>query len=126
MTTTASPTWVTAKDLGTVADGSYFEKRLVATTPAGQIFYHVVSGELPQGIGLSDQGLLYGIPTVVAEMAQEANYQNSFTVRARNQDDKIADRTFSLAIAGIAPPIIETTNSFLGVYYDGNYFLKQF
>ena len=125
MTTTASPTWVTAKDLGTVADGSYFEKRLVATTPAGQIFYHVVSGELPQGISLSDQGLLYGIPTVVAEMSQEANYQNSFTVRARNQDDKIADRTFSLAIAGIAPPIIETTNSFLGVYYDGNYFLKQ-
>ena len=121
-----SPNWQTPKDLGILADGTYFEKQLAAISPPlNNISYQIITGTLPAGVTLSDTGRLYGSPTVASAANGEINYKTSFTVRATNQDGNIADRTFSLMVSGIMPASIEPTSSFLGAFYDGDYCKKQ-
>lgn len=121
-----SPIWQTPKDLGIIADGTPFEKQLVATNPPiSNLLYQVIAGTLPNGLTLSDSGRLYGTPSVITSLNKEINYKTSFTIRAINPDGRIADRTFSLMVSGVAPAIIENTNSFLGAFYDGDYFRTE-
>lgn len=117
--------WITSKDLGILADGSYFEKQLTATSANQTVSYHVISGHLPPGIELTTTGLLIGVPTVTNRTQEETNYQASFTVRAANNLAQVADRTFNLLISGVQAPTILTAVNHLGSYLDGEYFSYQ-
>ena len=117
-----APIWQTPRDLGIIADGTPFEKQLVAVDPPlNNVLYQIISGNLPAGITLNDRGRLYGTPTIASLLNKESNYKTNFTVRATNFAGQLADRSFSLVVSGILPAIIESTDSFLGVFYDGDY-----
>jgi hypothetical protein len=120
-----APRWTTARDLGVIEESSYFEKLLVATVPAGGVSYMILSGNLPTGISISAEGLLYGVPTISTKAVPSRDLQTVFTIRARADGGEIADRTFTLLISGIAPPIIATAATTLGAYYDGSYLEYQ-
>lgn len=119
------PTWKTPKDLGVLADGSYFEKQLEAVSTEYTLQYRVISGRLPTGIQLTESGKLVGVPTVMNDLVGEVNRVVSFTVRAENNLGQLADRTFKVLVSGVQAPTIQTITSNLGVYYDGSYFNYQ-
>lgn len=116
------PVWKTAKDLGVLASGSYFEKVIEAVSPGYSIVYNVISGSLPMGIQLTETGRLVGVPAIPGD---ETNNIVSFTVRARNSLGKLADRTFKLLISGVQAPTILSQTTDLGVQYDGLFFSHQ-
>lgn len=119
------PKWISSKDLGILADGSYFEKQLEATNLSGTVVYDLISGSLPAGVSLSQSGKLYGTPTVSQATAAEVNANYAFVVRARNGNGRVADRTFTLLVSGVQAPTIISLSNDLGVYYDGDYFKYQ-
>lgn len=116
------PKWISSKDLGILADGSYFEKQLEAT---GTAVYDLISGSLPPGVSLTQSGLLRGVPTVIQTTGAEVNVNYTFVVRARNSDGRVADRTFSVLVSGVQAPTIVTQTYDLGAHYDGDYFKYQ-
>lgn len=116
------PKWITPKDLGVLASGSYFEKGLEATSPGYIVVYSVISGTLPAGIQLTENGRLIGTPIIAGD---EANNLVYFTVRAQNGTGKLADRTFKLLISGVQAPTILSLTTDLGVQYDGLYYRHQ-
>jgi hypothetical protein len=117
--------WITPKNLGTVADGSYFEKRLIANSPGYNVNYRIISGHIPVGINLTPSGNLVGVPSIMNDVVGELNRQIKFTVRAENNLGRLSDRTFNLLISGVQAPSILTTTTNLGVYYDGDFFSYQ-
>ena len=119
------PKWQTPKDLGVLADGSYFEKQLTALDPGNTLTYRVISGRLPAGIELTANGMLTGVPTVMNSTVGELNRHATFTVRVENNLGRLADRTFSILISGVQAPTIQSSTTNLGVYYDGDYFRYQ-
>ena len=113
-----------AGNLGTYAEQVEFSLQLNAINPtAEQLDYRVVSGQLPPGIQLYRNGLLYGIPNITAP-GPSSSRKFSFTIRARNLANQISDRSFLITINGIAPPSLITTES-LGSYFDGDYISLQ-
>lgn len=115
--------WKTPKDLGIVADESYFEIELKAEADE-TITYSHISGMLPNGVQVTDSGKIVGIPRVLT--SKETNVTTNFTVRATAESGKISDRTFTLKVSGVQPPTILTTATHLGTYVDGDYFKYQF
>jgi hypothetical protein len=80
--------------------------------------YSLVSGRLPLGIQLIPTGRLQGVP--ISQLTGPKDVTSTFTIRAQNtQTGGLADRTFSLTITNVAPPVIYPKNVNLGVYYDG-------
>ena len=115
----------TAGDLGTYAELNEFSYQLEADNPlTSELTYRVISGELPPGIQLYLNGLLYGIPNIVTPGDTTAR-KFKFTIRASNTANQIADRTFSIAINGIVPPTLNTTDESLGLYFDSDYINLQ-
>lgn len=114
--------WTTpAGDLGTYPEQREFSLQLEAENPlASALTYAVISGDLPPGIQLYTSGLLYGIPNVL-EPGEPVARRFKFTVRARNTNNQIADRSFSIAINGIAPPTLNTVAASLGTFFDSEY-----
>ena len=124
----ALPKWITpAGNLGIVPETEYYQYSLDAYDPsAGTLVYTVVSGRLPPGIQLKTTGTLQGIP--IAEAAGDQNVVYTFSVRAKNSTTNgLTDRTFSLTVTNINPPIINTPtrNSFLGLFLDGTEYSEQ-
>ena len=100
----ASPLWQTPA--GSL--GKYFtDKHFVTATsvvaqpiiPATQIRYTLVSGELPNGFLLDTDGKIIGI---ASNIINETVY--TFTVRAVDEYNNIADRTFSMTIVSNNTP----------------------
>jgi hypothetical protein len=124
----ALPKWITpAGDLGIIPETEYFQYSLDAYDPsAGTLVYSRVSGRLPLGIQVVSTGRLQGIP--VSELGGDQNVEYTFTVRVKNTTTNgLADRTFSLTVTNINPPIINvpTRNSFLGLFLDGTEYSEQ-
>jgi len=124
----ALPKWITpAGDLGIIPETEYYQYTLDAYDPsAGTLVYSRVSGRLPPGIQVVSTGRLQGIP--VSELGGDQNVEYTFTVRVKNTTTNgIADRTFSLTVTNINPPIINvpTRNSFLGLFLDGTEYSEQ-
>jgi hypothetical protein len=124
----ALPKWITpAGTLGIVPELEYYQYTLDAYDPsAGTLVYSLVSGRLPLGIQVVTTGRLQGIP--VSEQGGDQNVTYTFTVRAKNSSTNgLADRTFSLTITNVAPPIINvpTRNSYLGLFLDGTEYTEQ-
>ena len=124
----ALPKWITpAGTLGIVPELEYYQYTLDAYDPsAGTLVYSLVSGRLPLGIQVVTTGRLQGIP--VSESGGDQNVTYTFTIRAKNSSTNgLADRTFSLTITNVAPPIINvpTRNSYLGLFLDGTEYTEQ-
>ena len=124
----ALPKWITpAGDLGIIPETEYFQYSLDAYDPsAGSLVYSRVSGRLPLGIQIVSTGRLQGIP--VSELGGDQNVEYTFTIRVKNTTTNgLTDRTFSLTVTNINPPIINTPtrNSFLGLFLDGTEYTEQ-
>ena len=115
----AQPKWITpANSLGTISELEYYEFPLDAYDPTGgSLTYTLVSGRLPLGLQIISSGKIQGIP--VSELAGDTNVLYRFTIRAKNTDKQVTDRTFSITITNVAPPIINPKNVDLGTFFDG-------
>lgn len=123
--------WLTpAGSLGTIVELDYYEFAFDAyDAAAGLITYKLISGTLPLGIQVisgsaTTAGRLQGIP--VSERGGDTNVEYKFTIRAKNNSTgSVADRTFTLIVSNVAPPIITPKNVDLGTYSDGSVISHQ-
>jgi hypothetical protein len=118
----ALPKWITpAGQLGIVPELDYYEFPLDAyDASGGTLVYSLVAGRLPLGLQVVTTGRIQGIP--VSERSGDVNIDYRFTIRVANQEtNELSDRTFTLTITNVAPPIISvpTRNSYLGLFLDG-------
>lgn len=124
------PVWVTdTGSLGTIAEGIFFNTPVVATDPdGGTVQYSLVAGTLPEGIQVTLNGVVEGVPVpfarvrgVPTEVSEDVTSQ--FVIRAsvvENGTTRINDRTFSLTVTGQDIPEFVTPAGSLGNFYDGD------
>jgi hypothetical protein len=127
------PTWVTpAGTLGTIPEGVFYRVPLVATSDS-TVYYRVIAGRLPPGIQINETGVLSGNPSAVSTVQGVpldvvTDTTSQFAVRAYTERvvngatviDKLADRTFSLTIAGISTVTWTTPAGTIGTYFDAS------
>jgi len=117
----AYPIWLTsAGDLGIVPSAEYYQYALDAyDTAGGTLQFNKLSGTMPPGLQVTTTGVIKGIP--ISTGGPDLNQTYTFTVRVTNTSDGlIADRSFSLTITNVAPPMIVPRNVDLGEYFDGS------
>lgn len=123
----SAPIWLTpAGDLGIIPELEYYELPFDAYDTSGaQLRFTLISGNLPEGLALYDDGRVLGIPVVGQVRGVPAAVNrvttSTFTVRIKNGYNRVADRTFNLTVAGITPPVIVPVSSQLGEFVDGDY-----
>jgi len=76
-------------------------------------------------VDIYSPGLLQGVPTILDPIKVNESRSYRFTVRATNSLTRITDRAFSLNVTNIYGPIIEPQTTFLGSYFDGDFFDQQ-
>jgi hypothetical protein len=87
----------------------------------GLDFFHL-SGTLPPGLYVTPRGSLRGVPTVTNP--DQKTFE--FAIRARNRTTgTVSDRTFTMTIGDIQPPVFVQNQTFIGNYFDGTYFNFQ-
>jgi hypothetical protein len=116
----SEPTWHTpAGDLGTYPTSKPLEIKVVAfpVTPATRIRYEIISGSIPEGTEKnpvrldSYSGYLTGVPKNLL-----IETQFTFTARAIDEYNNIADRTFYLTLVGSnSPSFVEKSGKILDV-----------
>ena len=127
------PNWVTlAGTLGTIPEGVFYRVPLVATSDS-TVYYRVIAGRLPPGIQINETGVLSGNPSAAStvqgvplDVVRDTTSQ--FAVRAYTKRvingvtviDKLADRTFSLTVAGVSTVSWTTPAGTIGTYFDGS------
>jgi len=120
----SAPVWNTPPgDLGTVVEGEFYQVQLNADNADT---YSYLSGVLPVGIRVTQNGILEGNPKnydyiqgVPIEIAQDVT--SKFVVRATSLDGTVADRVFEMTVTGQDAPTINTLpNENLGAYFDGD------
>jgi Putative Ig domain len=116
----AYPVWNTsAGSLGIVPENNFTEFVLSATDPGNSaVTYTVISGQTPPGMRVTAGGRLQGVPVIVNATGPQ-NRSYSFTVRAKNTQNRVADRTFDLTVSNVVPPQIIPRITYLGDYFDG-------
>jgi hypothetical protein len=121
-------TWNTrAGSLGTVSENEYFEKSLNAVDSSGaDVFYTYLSGTLPPGVQVVRTGTIQGVPSVLATTAADYTYSYSFAVRASTADGAVADRTFTLTVSTVVPPLLLTPTGKIDEIFDGTLYSFQF
>lgn len=119
--------WLTpAGNLGIIPELEYYDLPLDAYSPTGgPLTFKIISGSLPEGLEIYDDGRILGIPVLgqirgVPEAISRVT-TSEFTVRITDTDNKVTDRTFSLTVAGLTPPVIVPETADLGTYIDGTY-----
>jgi len=103
------------------------------------IYYYLISGSLPPGIQVSDNGTIVGVPQAIASfqgvpLEVSRDVVSKFTLRAYTEKyeagqyvrDRIRDRTFELTVTGNDPPAWITPAGEIGTYYDGGEVNFQF
>jgi hypothetical protein len=127
------PTWVTpAGTLGTIPEGVFYRVPLSATSDS-TVYYRVIAGSLPPGIQINETGVLSGNPSAVStvqgvplDVVRDSTSQ--FAIRAYTKRvvngvtviDKLADRTFSLTVAGLSTVSWTTPAGTIGTYFGGS------
>lgn len=107
----AQPNWITpAGSLGSYPSNLFTSRQLLASavSPAVSITFSLLSGNLPDGITLSPDGLLSGTPNLVIN-----EVTSSFTIRVRDNLNNIRDRSFSITISGSSAPEFTTPSGSL-------------
>jgi hypothetical protein len=102
----SQPNWVTpAGSIGSYPAQVSLLFQLVAqpVLPAITVTYTLISGSLPEGLSLSNIGLISGTPILVT---RDTTY--TFVIRATDNLGNIRDRTFSMIISGVASPEFTT------------------
>lgn len=120
------PIWLTpAGDLGIIPEEEYYEFNFDAyVTDGSSPTYKLVAGSLPKGLEIKSDGTMTGMPIGSVGGVPAASNKittSTFTVRITSSDFEVADRTFSLTVAGILPQIITPISQNLGSYIDGTY-----
>ena len=129
---TVQPIWITPPgSLGTVPEGSFYQVPLVVDEPGGDpVYFKAIAGALPSGIECTADGIIQGVPTNVVTIADEAivtgvNVTSKFAIRAYTQKtvhgitviNRLADRTFTLTVAGNNLPAWITPAGTLGNFF---------
>ena len=94
------------------------------------VYYRLQSGALPDGVQVTDNGIIEGIPMAVASL-QGVPFEvgrdvlSKFVIRGYTTTrlgtlDRIADRTFSLTVTGDDIPDFATPAGSIGTYYDSD------
>lgn len=111
-----APIWVTAAGfLGTYTERTTISIPVIAT--GTNITYSLISGELPLGLRLqSSTGNILGTPVSVP-----LDTSKEFVVRAENNDG-LADRTFTIDVVGPTNPSWATPSGSLPVGINGEYY----
>ncbi len=99
-----------------------------------RVYYKLQAGSVPQGMQVSQNGVVLGVPQPVAKiqgvpLAVSRDVTSKFTVRAWTTTqvngvpviDRIADRTFSITVSGDDPPLWVTPAGQIGEYYDADF-----
>lgn len=120
------PIWLTpAGDLGIIPEEEYYEFSFDAyVVGGGTPTYSLVAGRLPNGLEIKSDGTMAGMPIGSIGGVPAASNKittSTFTLRITSPDFEVADRTFSLTVAGILPQIITPVQENLGSYIDGSY-----
>lgn len=120
------PIWLTPQgDLGIIPEQEYYEFFFDAYNPAGgNLVYTLISGSLPSGLEIRPNGTMIGIPVgrvAGVTLAVPKVTTSTFTIRIKNNQNFIADRTFSITVAGILPQTFTPSSASLGTYLDGTY-----
>ena len=102
----SQPNWTTpAGSIGSYPALVLLSVQLLAqpVAPAATVTYTLISGSLPEGLSLSNIGLISGTPIIVIS---DTTY--TFVVRVTDNLGNIRDRTFSMIISGVASPEFTT------------------
>ena len=126
----AAPYWVTdAGDLGIIQEMEFYSLQLTGRDPEQGsnntgLTFTLIAGKLPGGVALAHTGLIDGIPTqrsllkgVPYEVSE--NVTSTFVIRITDAESLLADRTFSLTVAGPDAPIWSTPAGKLADVHDG-------
>jgi hypothetical protein len=125
----AQPVWITpAGNLGVIPESVFFQLNLEAVdSDLGPITFNLIAGTLPEGIQLTTNGAIVGVPIAAIKLQgvpQEvsSDVTSKFTIRASSQDvpPRVRDRTFELTITGDDAPEFITPAGSLGTYYDSD------
>ena len=132
------PIWITPPgNLGTVPEGAYYQVPLQVSEPDGStVYFKVIAGALPSGVECTTNGIIQGVPTNIATVSEEAavtgvNVTSKFAIRAYTTTtingvtvvNRLADRTFTLTIAGQPNAEWITPSGTLGQFFEGELLL---
>jgi hypothetical protein len=124
--------WLTpAGNLGTYPEGVFFQLPLLAEVVDDTLFYRLIAGELPTGVQLTDTGAIVGVPYVNVQGVPSLVSRDTvskFAVRAYTKKtvgtvtvvNRLADRTFSMTVAGQDVPEFITPPGLIATYFDGS------
>jgi hypothetical protein len=127
----AQPVWITpAGSLGTIPEGVFYSTPLVAVAD-DTVYYQVIAGTIPPGIQINETGILSGSPQtatiqgVPLDVTRDTTSQ--FVVRAYTVyttagisiPNTLADRTFSITVAGGTIVTWTTPAGRIATYNDG-------
>ena len=127
----AQPTWITpAGSLGVIPEGIFYSTPVVATAGTDDVFFRLIAGELPDGIQVTENGQLEGVPKNVIKVQGvpqqvSSDVTSRFAIRAYTKNPngtvaRIADRTFTVTVTGQDVPDFVTPAGNVGTYYDGS------
>jgi hypothetical protein len=119
--------WVTpAGAIGTVPNGEFYSLPLKAVDVHNRaVTFSFLSGELPPGMQVIPRGMLQGVPTLLTAVQVNSSQNFRFTIRATNSNGNISDQAFDISVTNVFGPVIEPNKSYLGSYFDGQYFSQQ-
>ena len=122
----------------TISDTEFATSAINLTTASGtmtatftqHVYYRLQSGALPEGIQVTDNGIIEGVPMAVAslqgvpfEVGRDVTSKfviRGYTTTRTGVLDRIADRTFNLTVTGDDIPDFVTPAGSIGSYYDGD------
>ncbi|HSE35688.1 MAG TPA: putative Ig domain-containing protein, partial [Blastocatellia bacterium] len=87
-------TIVSSPPLGTSSVGTLFSRQLLASGGTTPYVWSLISGSLPEGLGLSSSGLVLGTPTTTGTF--------DFTVRVTDAANATADKALAITIVAQA------------------------
>jgi len=118
---TANPIWITpAGDLGLVPEAEFFQVQLqVENQTNGNLTFSHLAGDLPPGLQVTRSGYIQGVPIITDPISTSNNF--TFSVRATSAQGAVADRSFTISVTNIVPPVITPQTTTLGEYFDGEY-----
>jgi len=130
----AQPQWITpAGSLGVIPEGVFYSVGIQAVADGEDVKFRLIAGELPDGVQVTPNGIIEGVPKNVARVQgvpQEVSVDTTsrfairaFTTRVINGRivvDRLADRTFTLTITGQDIPEFVTPPGNIGTFYDGD------